>query len=75
MGTVPSLGPGVDEFRVGQRVTVEIHTGCGQCKSSRQGMCTACFNYVQNYGAHDKGRRANGFTVDIDCRGRAWGRT
>jgi threonine dehydrogenase-like Zn-dependent dehydrogenase len=32
MGTVAALGPGVDEFEIGQRVTVEIHAGCGQCK-------------------------------------------
>src|ERR1700704_449260 len=30
MGTVAALGPGVDEYRIGQRVTVEIHAGCGQ---------------------------------------------
>jgi L-iditol 2-dehydrogenase len=28
MGTVVALGPGVDEYAVGQRVTVEIHAGC-----------------------------------------------
>ena len=27
MGTVVVLGPGVDEYRIGQRVTVEIHAG------------------------------------------------
>jgi L-iditol 2-dehydrogenase len=31
MGTVAALGPGVDEYKIGQRVTVEIHAGCGQC--------------------------------------------
>jgi L-iditol 2-dehydrogenase len=30
MGTVVALGPSVDEYRIGQRVTVEIHAGCGQ---------------------------------------------
>jgi threonine dehydrogenase-like Zn-dependent dehydrogenase len=34
MGTVVKLGPGVDEFRVGDRVTVEIHAGCGRCASA-----------------------------------------
>jgi L-iditol 2-dehydrogenase len=38
MGTVVALGAGVDEYRIGQRVTVEIHAGCGQCKRCRQGM-------------------------------------
>ena len=64
MGTVAALGPGVDEWKIGQRVTVEIHAGCGQCKRCRQGMYTACLNYGQNYGEVDKGHRANGFTTD-----------
>jgi 2-desacetyl-2-hydroxyethyl bacteriochlorophyllide A dehydrogenase len=64
MGTVAALGPGVDEYRIGQRVTVEIHAGCGQCKRCREGMYTACHNYGKNYGETDKGHRANGFTTD-----------
>jgi len=64
MGTVVALGPGVDEFAIGQRVTVEIHAGCGQCKRCREGMYTACLNYGLNYGDVDKGHRANGFTTD-----------
>jgi 2-desacetyl-2-hydroxyethyl bacteriochlorophyllide A dehydrogenase len=64
MGTVAALGPGVDEYCLGQRVTVEVHAGCGQCKRCRQGMYTACLNYGLNYGDVDKGHRANGFTTD-----------
>src|SRR3974390_1734247 len=64
MGTVVALGPGVDEFAIGQRVAVEIHAGCGQCKRCRQGMYTSCLNYGLNYGKRDKGHRANGFTTD-----------
>src|SRR5438270_8027538 len=64
MGTVVALGPGVDEFGIGERVSVEIHAGCGQCKRCRQGMYTACLNYGLNYGDRDKGHRANGFTTD-----------
>ncbi len=64
MGAVAALGPGVDEFSVGDRVTLEIHAGCGQCKRCRQGMYTACLNYGLNYGDRDKGHRANGFTTD-----------
>ncbi len=60
MGTVAALGPDVDEFEIGQRVTVEIHAGCGQCKRCRQGMYTSCLNY----GRPEKGHRANGFTTD-----------
>ncbi len=60
MGTVARLGPNVDEFRVGERVTVEIHAGCGRCERCRQGMYTSCLNY----GRPGKDHRANGFTTD-----------
>src|SRR5450432_1826678 len=60
MGTIAALGPSVDEFKIGQRVTVEIHAGCGQCRRCRQGMYTSCLNY----GRPEKGHRANGFTTD-----------
>lgn len=64
MGTVVRLGPGVDEFEIGDRVTVEIHAGCGRCERCREGMYTACTNYGMNYGDRNKGHRANGFTTD-----------
>src|SRR5947209_10466314 len=64
MGTVAALGPGVDEYRIGQRVTVELDGGCGQCKRCRMGIYTSCHNYGLNYGDVDKGHRANGFTTD-----------
>ncbi len=64
MGTVVKLGPGVDEYRPGDRVTVEIHAGCGRCERCRMGMYTACLNYGMNYGEKNKGHRANGFTTD-----------
>src|SRR5947208_13736084 len=60
MGTVAALGPDVDEFRIGERVSVEIHAGCGQCKRCRQGM----YKSWLNYGKPEKGHRANGFTTD-----------
>ena len=60
MGTVAALGPDVDEFGIGERISVEIHAGCGQCKRCRQGMYTSCLNY----GKPEKGHRANGFTTD-----------
>src|SRR6201998_4014100 len=64
MGTVVAPGPSVDEDEIGQRVAVEIHAGCGQCKRCREGMYTSCHNYGLNYGDVDKGHRANGFTTD-----------
>src|ERR1043165_9926817 len=60
MGTIVALGPHVDEFGIGERVSVEIHAGCGRCKRCRQGIYTSCLNY----GNPDKGHRANGFTTD-----------
>src|SRR5215510_12082029 len=60
MGTIAALGPRVDEFKIGERVSVEIHAGCNQCKRCRQGMYTSCLNY----GKPEKGHRANGFTTD-----------
>ena len=64
MGTIAELGPGVDEFAVGDRIAVEIHAGCGQCKRCRAGMYTSCTNYGRNYGDADKHHRANGFTTN-----------
>lgn len=64
MGTVVKLGRGVDDFQVGDRVTAEIHAGCGRCERCREGMYTSCSNYGMNYGDKDKGHRANGFTTD-----------
>jgi L-iditol 2-dehydrogenase len=60
MGTVVKLGPAVDEFAVGDRVTVEVHAGCGRCQRCREGMYTSCLNY----GYRSKGHRANGFSTD-----------
>ena len=64
MGTVVKLGRGVDEFKPGERVAVEIHAGCGRCARCRMGMYTSCLNYGMNYEGADKGHRANGFTTD-----------
>src|SRR5712692_569939 len=60
MGTVVQLGPTVDEFQIGDRVTVEVHAGCGRCQRCREGMYTSCLNY----GFRAKGHRANGFSTD-----------
>ena len=64
MGTVVKLGAGVDEFKIGDRVAVEVHAGCGRCERCREGMYTSCLNYGKNYGNVNKGHRANGFTTD-----------
>ena len=59
-GTVAKLGPGVDEFRVSDRVAVEVHKGCERCENCIKGWYTSCLNY----GNLAKGHRAKGLTCD-----------
>jgi len=59
-GTVAVLGPGVDEFCVGDRVAVEVHKGCDRCENCIKGWYTSCLNY----GDLAKGHRAKGLTCD-----------
>lgn len=58
-GTVVALGPTVDEFKIGDRVTVEAHLGCGRCLNCRLGDYTSCLNN----GNTKKGHRFNGNTT------------
>src|SRR3989454_4326479 len=59
-GTVAALGPGVDEFAIGERVAVEVHKGCERCENCIKGWYTSCLNY----GNLAKGHRAKGLTCD-----------
>ncbi len=59
-GIVVALGIGVDEFAIGDRVTIEAHHGCGRCDNCLIGKYTACLNY----GNQAKGHRASGMTTD-----------
>ncbi|MDR1320011.1 MAG: zinc-binding dehydrogenase [Gracilibacteraceae bacterium] len=59
-GEVVALGETVDEFKIGDRVAIEAHKGCGRCANCIEGRYTACLNY----GRVDKGHRASGMTVD-----------
>ena len=59
-GTIVAMGDAIDEFKIGDRVAVEVHKGCGRCKNCLEGKYTVCLNY----GNFDKGHRANGFTTD-----------
>ncbi len=59
-GTIATLGPGVDEFSVGERVAVEVHKGCERCENCIKGWYTSCLNY----GNLAKGHRAKGLTCD-----------
>lgn len=59
-GVIAAKGDTVDELRVGDRVSVEAHYGCGRCRNCRRGNYTSCLNY----GRREKGHRANGFTTN-----------
>jgi L-iditol 2-dehydrogenase len=59
-GTVAALGPGVNEFEIGERVAVEVHKGCDRCENCIKGWYTSCLNY----GDFAKGHRAKGLTCD-----------
>ena len=57
-GEVVALGPGVSEFKVGDRVAGEAHMGCGHCANCMKGRYTLCLNY----GKPESGHRHYGFT-------------
>jgi len=59
-GVVAQVGSTVDEFRVGDRVAVEVHKGCGRCHNCIMGKYTACLNF----GNRKKGHAANGMTAN-----------
>jgi len=59
-GKIVSLGPGVSEFKIGDRVVAEPHKGCGKCINCIRGLYTTCLNY----GDIAKGHRHYGFTVN-----------
>lgn len=59
-GTIVALGETVDEFKIGDRIAVEIHKGCGRCANCLLGHYTACLNY----GNKKKGHRANGLASE-----------
>ena len=59
-GIVASLGKGVTEFAVGDRVAIEPHKGCGVCANCRDGLYNTCLNY----GNQQKGHRHYGFSTN-----------
>ena len=63
-GVIEALGPGVDGFRPGQRVTMEPFLPCWACKQCRAGRQNLC-ERLRFFGcAHDQGGMADRFTVD-----------
>lgn len=59
-GVIVQTGATVDEFKVGDRVAVEVHKGCGRCYNCIMGDYTSCLNF----GNREKGHAASGMTVD-----------
>jgi threonine dehydrogenase-like Zn-dependent dehydrogenase len=57
-GIIAALGEGVTEFKIGDRVAVEPHKGCGTCANCRDGLYNTCLNY----GNAAKGHRHYGFS-------------
>ncbi|MCA9782617.1 MAG: alcohol dehydrogenase catalytic domain-containing protein [Candidatus Delongbacteria bacterium] len=54
-GVVEEVGGGVRRFRVGQRVTVPFHNGCGECRWCRQGLINLCESYASLGFSYDGG--------------------
>ena len=59
-GEVVALGEGVTEFKIGDRVAGEAHSGCGYCKNCLAGNYTICLNY----GKPETGARHFGFNYN-----------
>lgn len=50
VGTVESIGPGVDDSLLGNRVIVYYYVGCGRCSHCRRGEENLCTNPKAQYG-------------------------
>lgn len=59
-GEIVDVGPGVTRFKVGDRVAIETHKGCGKCINCMRGRYTICLNY----GKSETGHRHYGFTTN-----------
>ena len=59
-GEVVALGSNVTQFKVGDRVAIETHKGCGHCMNCKRGKYTICLNY----GKPETGHRHYGFTTN-----------
>jgi L-iditol 2-dehydrogenase len=58
-GEVASVGEGVLDFKVGDRVAGEAHKGCGHCRNCLSGH----YNICENYGRPETGHRHYGFVT------------
>ncbi|MBE3599080.1 MAG: L-threonine 3-dehydrogenase [Limnochordaceae bacterium] len=46
MGVVDAVGPGVEDVRVGERISAEMHFYCGRCRPCRTGQPHLCTRLV-----------------------------
>ncbi len=58
-GEIIEIGTGVSGFRIGDKVGVEAHVGCGSCQRCAEGL----YNLCENYGILEMGHAHIGFTV------------
>jgi len=59
-GEIVALGPGVKDCKIGDRVAIESHKGCGYCMNCKSGKYTICLNY----GKPETGHRHYGLTTN-----------
>ncbi len=59
-GVVVATAPDVIRLKVGDRVAVEPHKGCGRCENCLRGLYTTCLNY----GNLELGHRHYGFSTN-----------
>lgn len=57
-GEIVAIGPNVRDYKVGDRIAIESHKGCGYCRNCKRGQYTICLNY----GKPETGHRHYGFT-------------
>jgi threonine dehydrogenase-like Zn-dependent dehydrogenase len=59
-GEIVAVGEGAGHWKVGDRVAVEAHKGCGKCVNCMRGRYTICLNY----GKPETGHRHYGFSTN-----------
>ena len=64
-GIIDALGPGVEQFRVGQKVTVQPQVVCGKCHPCRHGKYNLC-EKLKVMGFQTTGMASEYFVVDAE---------
>jgi len=67
-GVVVAIAPDVLRIKVGDRVAVEPHKGCGRCENCIRGLYTTCLNYGKPESGHRHfGFSSNGAYAEYTC--------